>query len=229
MEIKYILSAALHYMAIALFLRSLFYLIRARKGLTTKDFIALVIPLFIGIGFLLYQTNDLDDVMTRFPYIGIFHAGCSYSFYLLAKYRKEKEYNLEAFVSEELSCRSELLLKKISRDRSTKIESINYSDVSNLSLNKLYKANGDVGVMRVESPDESLILLKVFMMPGSYIPAIKLKGAHAICFVDKGRFYDSKVKEEFNTNNKAIWIEDESHSLRVKEYSELRAYFKESK
>lgn len=170
-EIKTIVYFILHFGIIALLLRSMFFLYKARRKMPRKDLWFLLVPIVSGIGYLSYNSTNLDMVTHRFPFMMLFLAGAANAFYMLSKSRKETAFSIHNLIIEEYSGLQEKVLSKLKNKDLVNSEGVDKEDIPDVPFNHL----NSFEVNRLFIPDKKgkKEALKKKPLPPTFISTIK--------------------------------------------------------
>lgn len=143
MEISEALYLITHFIIIGFVLRTIFYLLRARKNIKKISFFWRFIPLVIGLIGLLMQTNDSVAIASRFPAIWIFIVALSHEAYIRARDIALEVDNIENYITKEVISSKLQILENVEAD-DNQITDVDIDKLGNsIDLNVTYAIGKD--------------------------------------------------------------------------------------
>jgi hypothetical protein len=220
-----------HFLVVALLLRSVFFLIKAKKGMDKKNFWIMIIPLIAGIGFLIEQTSNLESMSKRFPFMIIFLMGAANAFYMLAKEKKENVFSLHRLIKKELtfSKKEEKTLNILAFSKKKPLdeaENVSWDDFSVFNINRLYVSkNGKEAIIKRSCPFNLTHFFNAYLKMGGVFTPQFHSNADEYIRVDSGKI-KCLVTNKIYIEGDVIRIKaNEIHSFEgIYEYSSLSVY-----
>lgn len=163
--LKLIFYIFLHYVIIALLLRSIFFLIKAKSKIKQIDFWLLIIPIISGVGYLSYGAFDFTEIANRFPWMMIFIAGAANAFFMLSKSKKEQAFSIQNYLIDYYSDYNTKTLEMLGYETGH-IKNISFKRLKAFEINKLFiidKKRKKEGIIRFKVPFKNTIMFSAFL------------------------------------------------------------------
>lgn len=219
MNSEFLIYGAMNTLAMFMYLRSMFSLIRVRKDIKTSNFIIMVTGIFIMLYGLISTFDTLPQIKGLWS---IGHMAGAYVYYIVSKNSKERYFTIGKLYTESLTFLEKRTLRGFASKESNMItkETLDLLDVG-----KIYQVNDKVQFEKVQDQDGSYHFVTTMKAGGSF--GMHEHDCHEMCvpFIGELICPMKEGQQVYKKNEPVTFNPGEIHRPYANEFTVLRVYF----
>lgn len=227
MEVNYIseIYIMVLYLCVFLLLRSMFFLVTARKLIPRFNLYFFSTSILSGVFYMTYNYQTIIE-SPFFVALSVFLVGCSLAFYFLTKIDRDIVYMLSGTVKEAYTKAEAKISNRFNKEN--KLEDIGFGMLKELDMNVVYEVD-NLFIVKYVTAYIGLFFKTVFP-PGASMSRHHHSGCIEYCYVIEGQMVDWETGKVYNEGDLAKYKAGEIHWPKNKSLTKklvVHVYFEE--